>query len=63
MRLDRIVVEEKCELERKILSELCDCIDRKALMDRLQSVLGEMNDFCAIKEGEELERERENEDY
>jgi len=55
------LVEEKCELERKIFSELCNRDDRTDLMDRLQSVLGEMNDFCAIKEGEE--QELTNEDY
>ena len=55
------LVEEKCDLERQLFLDNIDEDDRKKLMARLESVLGDMNDFCGVEA--RRERESSDEDY
>lgn len=57
------LVEEKYELEKQLFLESIDEDDRKGYLGDLESVIGQMNDFCAIKERQTiLEDGRDEED-
>jgi len=56
------LVEEKCDLERQLFMDSLDENERFIKLERLQGVLGEMNDICAIKEREEIAREGEDDE-
>ncbi len=53
------MVEEKCQLERALFMEFQDLEDRRRMLERLASVVGQMNDFCAIEQRADVLREEE----
>ena len=56
------LVAKKCNLERELFLEEVDEQDRRGLLSDLTDVLGEMNDFCAVSDGEKSVWDREYED-
>ena len=48
------LVQRKSDLERELFLEEVNEHDRKAILSELTDVLGEMNDFCAVSDGEKL---------